>query len=247
MGMLSVRLQTTLQKQDGVSLAELALSITIIGMILAATLGGYTLVHSAQLRNVATELTQINDAMTEFEKQYGYMPGDIPTASSYWSAESNGDGNGYILLGDATTREDLWVWRHLVAAELYKGSYAGTVVSGALRYGINTNAPGSSSFGDGVYGVYSHTTALYSTKGALIRFAALDSDGYPYSALLNAKDAYSVDLKLDDGVAATGKLYAFHASGVTGCVDDVLTAATASYILTNTTKDCQLGYWYRKF
>jgi prepilin-type N-terminal cleavage/methylation domain-containing protein len=237
------------QKQKGFTLVELSISVTIIGLLLAGITSGMSLYHESQIRKAVTEFTNFRQAIDEFEKEYQYLPGDLPTASGFWSGAHNGDGNSSVnLTGVVGVREDLFAWEHLGKAGLIKGLYTGVPnpsASGNVGYVIGENAPGSQGIDGAVFLFESFaTTQLYGTNGTAIRMGGVSATN-PYTGFMNAKDAYSIDKKLDDGNASAGMFMALEATSGS-CVDAVWTGASANYVLTGTTKACQLVYWYKK-
>jgi prepilin-type N-terminal cleavage/methylation domain-containing protein len=262
-----------MSKSQGFTLVELAVSIAIIGLLLVGTLGGVDMIKAGRLRKVASEFVNYKEAIDQFVSEYQYLPGDIPTAYSYWGAtcgtndynqltSCNGDGNTFIDWSASTQREDLRAWKHLGLAGLIQGaSYTGTPApsDNTAGYVLGTNAPKSDGIKGGVYLLGGPSSAaVFLANGIQIRLAAIGSAS-PYSpyvtGLITAKDAYSIDKKIDDGVPTAGQLYTMAAgdSG-TNCVSSTSAAATTAtlaaavtYQLTNTAKDCQLVYWYKKF
>lgn len=231
-------------RQSGVSLVELAISIAIIGLLIALVVSGFSLMHSAELRKTVTEFTNLKTSIKEFEEEYRYLPGDLPTATNFWGAYDggppvtgahNGDGNSMI-----NTNEDLYAWRHLKLAELTSGSYTGTVINGSTRFGLNVNAPASNVYTDALFRFYAITTPVYDNRGHAIRLGTLDADGLPNEGIVAPKDAYALDVKLDDGIANSGIFFALNSSDP--CVDGGF-----QYDLDVTTTSCNLLYWYRKF
>ena len=66
---------------------------------------------------------------------------------------------------------------------------------------------------------------------------------------LSVDQAYGIDVKMDDGIASTGRVFSINDNwDVVNCVDGDLTGAGAStsrpydYILTDTAQDCMLTY-----
>lgn len=235
--------------QRGVSLVELSVSITIIGILIAGTLGGASLLKAAKLRRVATEFTDYQKAIAEFEAAYNYLPGDLPNASSFWSTASIGDGNGSINWdGNAAgNQEDLYVWQHLGLAKLVGGTFTGAVKTApTVRYEPDTNAPSSEAFNNMIYSVYNLTSTVYSRLGTVIKASSLSTSGLPNTGGLTAKDAYSVDMKLDDGNPSSGNVYVYRESTASGCVADAITAASTTFNLSSDATTCQLLYFYRQ-
>jgi prepilin-type N-terminal cleavage/methylation domain-containing protein len=228
----------------GVTLAELSVSISIISLLIAATFGGATMLKAAKIRKSVSEFSSYMAAINEFQNQYNYLPGDLPTASTYWPGAHNGNGNGVVDISG----EDLYVWEHLGNMKLISGTYTGTV-NGA--YVIGTNSINSEPFSTGVFSFWTYNTAsagnadvVYSTSGNALRLGSLSS-GMPTAGFIVAKDAYSIDKKLDDGVAASGMFYAARGGG--GISNNCVTDTTNLYSLSDSTSTCTLYYWQKKF
>lgn len=227
----------------GVTLAELSVSIAIISLLIAATFGGATMLKAAKIRKSVAEFTSYMAAINEFQSQYNYLPGDLPTASIYWSGAHNGNGNDVIDIAG----EDLYVWEHLGDAKLISGTYAGTV-SGT--YVIGTNSLNSEPFTTGVFSFWTYNASsgdadvVYNTSGNALRLGSLAS-GMPTAGVMLAKDAYSIDKKLDDGLAASGMFYAVRAAG--GASNSCVTDTTNLYSLSDSAATCTLYYWQKKF
>jgi prepilin-type N-terminal cleavage/methylation domain-containing protein len=242
------------RNSQGFTLVELAISISIIGLLLVGTLGGIDMIKAGRLRKVASEFTNYKTAIDQFVSEYQYLPGDLPTASSYWSGAHNGDGNTTITWsGLPAVREDLFAWEHLGKAGLITGSFTGApnpLASGTVGYVLGTNAPKSEGIKNGIYMLQTGyfggfgNLATYGVNGTAIRIGGLVGNS-PYNGIVNAKDAYSIDKKIDDGKASSGLLVAIDNAAT--CVDALWTSSSANYRLTNTSADCQLLYWYQKF
>lgn len=233
-----------ISRQTGVSLIELAISIAIIGILLALVIGGYSLMHSAQLRRTVVEITEKHHAIDEFEQEYHYLPGDLPESSNYWetydagppiTGAQNGNGNTFV-----DNNEDLYAWRHLALAGLLFGSYTGTVIDEDTRFGLDINAPASDIYVTALFRFYSVTDGVYDDRGHALQFGTLNEDGLPANGVITPKDAYSLDVKLDDGLANSGMFVSQNDTGT--CVDE-----SNQYQLDSTDKACNLIYWYKKF
>lgn len=86
-------------KQHGFTLAELAIVITIIGLLLIGVIKGQSLIGGAKAKDVIAIVGDIRAATTYFKQRYKYLPGDWPyTANeiqgitSGTSVGTNGDG-----------------------------------------------------------------------------------------------------------------------------------------------------------
>ena len=136
-------------KQNGVSLTELAIVVAIIGLLLASIVGGTSLLSAAKVKKLIVEIESTKNAIDDFKDRYGYLPGDFHNATTLIDAVDDGDGNT-IVEGATDTQdtplEDLLVWNHLASAELIRGSYSGGSASASARYQIGDNAYNSDSF-----------------------------------------------------------------------------------------------------
>jgi hypothetical protein len=233
---------------SGFTLLQLAISLIAIGLIMGGMLIAKNFIDQFRVRSVISDYSEYQSAVRLFRRQYDAFPGDFNTASTFWSGASNGDGNGYI-----GGNEDLYAWDHLQKAGLIGGTYTGVVYSGSLRYKWDINAPGSKIDGagftlrtPGVATVYSYSSP---TNTNLISFSNLHStNGTGVYGAVTPMEAYSIDTKIDDGQATSGRLYAlkgFEFNGVAGrCVSaDYYSATSATYVVTDTKRSCRLWFW----
>ncbi|MET0154908.1 MAG: prepilin-type N-terminal cleavage/methylation domain-containing protein [Rickettsiales bacterium] len=271
----------------GMSLIELSITITIIGLLLAATLGGLSLVASAKIKKLTAELTSMEAAVREFKGSYRFYPGDAPEADKYWpgpcakfgSGECNGNGNGSVEFterGVAPTTagepyEDLMAPFHLSAAGLIPGSYGGRPTSSG-RYSIGlddpakANAPNSDAFPQAGFMIHEEydpagAKTIYGTRGHTVRVGSIVTlspslSGMPYGGFIDAKQAFALDKKADDGKPASGRIYALreyddltNPDTPEGCVTKEWFTEdkdSVEYAMANTSKSCSLVLWLSK-
>lgn len=257
MTLMAIKSKSRLGKSSsmrGVTLTELAVSVTIISLMIAGTLSGTVIIKGAKIRKAVSELTTYMTAINEFQTQYGYLPGDLPNAVSYWGTYAagppitgahNGNGDGYV--DNISSVEDLYTWEHLNRAKLVGESYTGAIIDGSTRYRAGVNAPASEPFTVGVYSFQVAHDLTYLTRGHVLRLGEIIVGGVPYGGGLLAKDAYSIDAKIDDGLASSGMLYTTRYGA--GCTDGEYTATVpVNYVLSDVTNaSCRLFYWQKKF
>ncbi len=224
--------------QRGVTLTELSVSVSIISLMVAGSFGGLSMLKAAKIRKAVSEFTTYMSAINEFQSEYGYLPGDLPTASDYWTGAHNGDGNSLV----DSTNEDLYAWEHLGKSALITGTYTGAV--SGTRYAAGVNSINSEPFTIGVFSFYAYQTLIYNTAGHALRLGSITS-GWPTAGFMLAKDAYAIDAKIDDGLAANGMFYA--ARGAAGSSNNCVTDTTNLYNPSDTSETCTLYYWQRKF
>lgn len=189
--------------QGGFTLIEMAIILVIISFIIVAILFAQDLLRNNRLRSVMAEKNQIVSAINTFRGKYNALPGDLKNASSYWSGESNGNGDGAI----AATESDL-AWRHLSKASLIGGTFTGTgdvtttmadsLVSGwedSVWSFVNPNSTNSANW----WG---------SSKFSGKNFLHLGRANATYSSTpsFQAKDVEYIDRKSDDGIIYEGKI-----------------------------------------
>lgn len=67
----------------GFTLVELAIVLTIIGLLIAGVLQGQAMIDNARVLKVVSQASAYRGAAIAFKDQYGYYPGDMPNASKY--------------------------------------------------------------------------------------------------------------------------------------------------------------------
>jgi prepilin-type N-terminal cleavage/methylation domain-containing protein len=231
------------KNQSGYTLVEMSIVVAIIGLLIAGVMGGESLYQASKLRRLSTEITQYLTAINQFKQEYQYYPGDFPNANAFWG-DTNGDGDGMITRNWLSNGEDLQVWRHLGKSSLIPGSYSGAVSSGTVHYTAGANIPVSIPFKNVIFSFYRGSEYIYKKfDGNRIRISALNTSGQPFQSTnsLNAKEAQSVDLKIDDGFADAGRFITH--SAVVGCATVAYTASGADYNLSSSIRDCVME-WY---
>lgn len=122
-------------RNNGFSLVELAVVITIIGVIIGGILVGRDMIRSSEIRAAIDESQHYTQALNNFRDKYGELPGDFSAATSHWPAAHadlntckvtvtddlrtcNGDGDGWITEqpDNKTYYEQFRAWQHLKLA-----------------------------------------------------------------------------------------------------------------------------------
>lgn len=232
-----------LKQIKGFTLVELSIVIVIIGLIVAGTVAGQSLVHQAKIRATLQEANQYITSVNAFYLQYNAYPGDMMNAQSYWAAATNG--NGDRLIGDYTMEhyESLGGFQQLALAGLIPGTYTG---GGTPSLGLNV--PKAAIGNNASYYFYGSTLWEQYPKGNSISLSGVSNVGYDSPKIL-VGSVYSMDIKIDDGLPYTGKIVAFsegqgHPDGV--CVDVALANGanhlTSVYLIQNANDLCVMQF-----
>jgi len=166
----------------GFTLIEMAVVLTIIGLIVGGITAGQSLIRQSQINSIVTDSQKYITAAKFFQQKYGALPGDMSNAVAYWgsiagttpfttscyqaagystkgTATCNGDGNGQVAESAYSTYPTTYLveaflfWQHLSNAQLIPLMYTGAV--GSAGYG-STTPPG----GDHVIGTNSPNTRI---------------------------------------------------------------------------------------
>jgi prepilin-type N-terminal cleavage/methylation domain-containing protein len=222
--------------QNGFSLLEMSITITIISLLIAATLTGQNIKHRSELTQIISDISSITTAMTQFKTTYGYYPGDLNTATTSFTGTYDGDGNGYLQTANTNStprNEELLFWYHLTLSGLLSpsisGSYDGTTATG-------DGGVMKASLGYGLYQVHKAVnipSAAVNPTGKLI-IQISKAGGY---GLFTTKEAYDLDAKYDNTAPiGTGGTLAAPTSGTLGTITAADgTLETAENCVANTT------------
>jgi hypothetical protein len=191
--------------QAGLSLVEIAISLTILGLLLGAVLRGASLIESAKVRNVINQQESIKTAFFAFQDRFHALPGDyalasanIPGIPAEWA---NGNGDGEIKGQESTL-----AWMHLSRAGFITGAYAMTAAADPPG---QANTP-SNAFG-GLVSLASDAEFLAATGPRL---------NLKTGSKVPSTVAAEIDRKTDDGNPSTGLFRATGPAGTpaAGCV-----------------------------
>ena len=249
------------QENNGFTLIELAMVLVIIALVIGAIVVGQGMVRSAQILSVVDDVSNYKQAIKLFQDKYQYLPGDMPTATTFWgyansdpvacrSTPATGtltcDGNGDGHIGDrsdtlAAQSESYHAWQHLANAGLIKGSYSGVPGPlsgpslGILDDTIGVNIPASALMGAGYVISWSNPTPLNNVANVFPATA-----GYHY-----------IQLGMDDGGITSGTngsldapaLSVAEAFALDAKVDDGLpgTGSVQSWAHNSTAPNCATG------
>lgn len=251
-----------MSQQQGFTLVELAIVLTILGLITGSILMGQSLVRSAEIRKVISDLQRFSSANDNFRKKYGSIAGDFPTATDVWGIRSgstgsdatcrnnkgnytgtcNGNGDNYIDITNGLGFERFLFWQHLALSGMIEGQFTGASNDAtAFGRGSGINAPvtplGSSFFLEVLY-ISTPTAADAHYFAAPYNANVLVFADRP----LTPPEMYRIDSKIDDGMPATGGMLSLKGSSswAPNCADG--DSLTAQYNVSNMSKACSIHY-----
>ena len=152
-----------LQTQKGFTLVELAIVMTIIGLLIGGILKGQELMENARVTATISQVKAYEAAVTTFRDSYAAIPGDMvasgtripgctvaicthtaaagggngivgsPTWATTWAAQVTAAANG---AGDTVALETQMFWTHMLLADLISGiTNAPLRTNGQLSFG----------------------------------------------------------------------------------------------------------------
>lgn len=218
--------------REAFSLVELALVLTIIGLLVGGVLGGRALIRASKSQSVATDLTRIDGAVTQFSNRYNALPGDMLDAQNYWgiadavanncittdstgnSTTCNGDNDGMIETTSTGSAEIFRFWQHLANAGMVAGNYSGKQgPAGTTDAVIGTNVMRGSKLEDIGYSVEYvdnvGTSYFAGTYGNLLIAGGRNAGTATRTPKWTPAEALGIDEKLDDGKPGRGSIRAF--------------------------------------
>lgn len=225
-------------------MVELAIVLVILALIIAGVMAGRSLIDTAKLQAIISEVESYKTAVDNFETQYNALPGDFKKATSFWTtaqnggtAVANGNGDGKIGNGDDKT-EPYYAWNHLTLSKYVPGTFNG---SSAANSTVGVNIPESRYISGIGYGLnyfanpWSYADAI--GRGFSANFLFIGKGGlvsFPANNCFSPPDAYYIDSKIDDGTPDYGKVMAAATGGIctTGSSPNIV------YDLTQTAIGC---------
>jgi len=124
----------TRRRTFGFTLIELALVLIVISLLIGGILKGWELVQSSRVRTVAETTTAVQSAYFAFHDRFGHVAGDwnAVDASNAIGVTVNGGGNDSGKVD--TSALDPWTesnafWEQLAKARFVHGTYLGTAAT----------------------------------------------------------------------------------------------------------------------
>lgn len=171
------------KRNKGFSLIEIAIALSVIGILMGLSLKGRDLVELAKIRALIAQIENYKSAVQIFYEKYGALPGDFKEASI---AISNDLSDGYET-GIIETKEDAQrFWSHLT-----KDGFS----SAKMSDGFPTTKLG---------GILSVSNAIAGLDGLWIIWCDKTSDNKDFSPITTEKIAYKINKSMDNGEPDSG-------------------------------------------
>lgn len=243
-------------RNQGFTLVELSIVIIIIGFLIAGVAAATSLVKQAEINSVVTDLQGYQTAYNNFMLRYNAVPGDMKTASTYWTdgvcgetaTNCDGDGNALINFDTAVPDETASALKELSLAGMIS-SYI-QVIPDAWDgvENVGSTIPASKVTGAGFilagasvnFGVVSPWTDGI-TNSVFIGKPSATGLGAP---ALKPEDAFNMDKKIDDGSVSGGVFGGANTGNFrskTATTGTCTANAGAEYDLTVATAGCVSG------
>ena len=231
------------------SLVELSIVLIIVGLLVAGVTGGSKLIQNANVQSLMRDMNQISTAYKTFRLSYDAFPGDFDAATDFWSGTINGDGDGKIehlvtLAASANGTETSNAFEHMSKAEIFPGSFINdvstTVADNNYAYASKLNSNAIILYYKDS-GDVTHTGFIASMQTS--NLLLLGSNKNSVGAFISGRNAFTIDKKLDDGLATSGIVAYRDETGVTnGTTTPASCVNGTAYGLTDDSKGCNLVY-----
>lgn len=251
----------TQHSQKGFTLVELAIVMTIIGLLIGGILKGQELMENARVTSTIAQVKSYQAATTTFRDQYSAFPGDMVDADTRLpncaaaTCEAGGIGtpgdsivgalDGFAANQSATIDEPTLFWTHLLKADLISGVTDAALNAGTVAWGNthpSANIAGGFTVGHASGATQSQGVGADLPTGLVLSLVTAPADthaglvGAGAGAMpLSPLRAAQIDRKMDDGRSNGGSVvsYGLAATCASGANND-------TYLESSTSRDCGL-------
>jgi prepilin-type N-terminal cleavage/methylation domain-containing protein len=212
-------------KTKGFTLIELSIVLVIIGLIVGGVLVGQDLIKAAELRATVGQKEKFDTAVNTFRGKYNGIPGDL-LGTTFGLASTNAtggdklaDGDGIIESGSCSDAhgyggENANFWVQLTQAGMIDGAIS-TAVSytavAAITAFTDAMLP-QSRLGRGSRWMVTSTSGLNFYMLSSPSSTTVTTCAMTGTDVITPLNAYGIDSKIDDGLAATGQVISIDAT-----------------------------------
>ena len=191
--------------QQGFTLLELSIVLTILGLLVGGVLAGRELIRSAEIQGTISDIEQVRTAYTHFFGKYGCVPGDCDKQEQYFDL-TNGDGNGIIECGNSPPWCPAPIQEQSVAFMAMK--MAGLTRSGAeTADGFEpTDLRDCQLFIHGEWEDENDWDFYSAPTGNYMQITQNLNEAPWHTDCMTPEEAWKIDKALDDGYAASGRI-----------------------------------------
>lgn len=242
--------------RDGFSLIEVSIVIVIIGLLVGGITVAQGMIEGARMQAVGKERAGLLSANHMFQEKYYSLPGDFKAAEGLWGQVAAGcanfsatglkagtcNGNGS---GKLSTQETWGFWHHIALAGLMTHGYAGVHTAASVAIVAGANTP-QSEWADNAgwvvnyVGLKSSDATYYDGNYGHVLILGDTSLVSAENGVMSGEQMTKLDVKFDDGEAATGDIRAVKITFASGCV------SASDYVTTNDDPGCSV-VWLTDF
>lgn len=201
----------THNKQAGFTLVEMAIVITIIGLIIGGILAGQDLIQSARVRATISQISTLDTNINAFYSKYDAVPGDMKDAQRKLNSDPStfeGNGNGVIEYMDGQAQnfpasydyELHGFYEHLALAEI--SAFAPEDLTSDAN--VEEHFPKTKLRKGGIITYTDGSKNYYLVGIGNLSGGAFPATFQPTDRFLSPEEAFGIDSKLDDGKTTTG-------------------------------------------
>ena len=222
------------------ALIEVLVIIIVVSFLIAAFIFIRELNKNNSVKAFISQIAAFDNAIEQFYDKYDALPGDIDYTVAFGLSETNTDGNNNGIIEDANggiskaSGEITNFWVHLSNSKFISQIFDGAE---------NDNAKIGSTFPISKISVRKGITVYYYNGKNYYQVGVVEADknGIVMSDnSLKVLESFNIDIKIDDGLPASGRVIVVGGKSVNGIYEDTNCVVNKEYNTTINTPSCQL-------